>query len=167
MGQQEQREETSQRSTRVQQKQGCKARELSPGAVKQRASGGILAGAEGFPYRLLSPPDLGPRPGCPVSPETLPHRGQHGSGAGGRITPGSRWPGAGRLGDLDLPIPPKGSEVNVTCIRVSLPQKPPLLVRSRTWFTTWEGSREGGRGFRTLFPHLQLQSFPHNQDWLL
>lgn len=45
---------------------------------------------------------------------------------------------------LDSPLPLKGSEVNVTCIRVSLPQKPPLFVRSRTWFTTWEGSREGG-----------------------
>lgn len=45
---------------------------------------------------------------------------------------------------LDSPLPLKGSEVNVTCIRVSLPQKPPLLVRSRTSFTTWEGSREGG-----------------------
>lgn len=57
--------------------------------------------------------------------------------------------GAG-LGDLDLPIPPKGSELSVTCIRVSLPQKPPLLVRSRTWFTTCEGSRGSGRGFRSL-----------------
>ena len=56
------------------------------------------------------------------------------------------WLTLGRLGDLDLPIPPKGSEGNVTCIRVSLPQKPPLLVRSRTWFTTCEGSRRGDVG---------------------
>lgn len=61
----------------------------------------------------------------------------------GGITPGSQWPG---LGILDLPMPPKGSEVRVTCIRVSLPQKPPLLVRSRTWFTTWEGAEKVDEG---------------------
>lgn len=44
---------------------------------------------------------------------------------------------------VDSPMPPKGSEVNVTCMRVSLAQKPPLLVCSSTRFTTC-GVRAGG-----------------------
>lgn len=37
-----------------------------------------------------------------------------------------------------VPTPPKGRLPRVMCIKPSLPQKPPLLVRASTCLTTWE-----------------------------
>lgn len=53
---------TSESSMCVQRRQGCKARELRPGA------GEVLPGSEGFCHRPLNLLDLESRPGCPVPP---------------------------------------------------------------------------------------------------
>lgn len=63
----------------------------------------------------------------PGAGRTLPVLGSAGWG-GSRSTP--------FLG-MGIPMPPKGSEGIVMCMMVSLAQKPPLLVRSSTRFTTW------------------------------
>lgn len=64
-------------------------------------------------------------------------QGSPGSGQGpGLASAGCRGVPQPPFWAMDLPMPPKGSEVSVMCMMVSLAQKPPLLVRSSTRFTT-------------------------------